>query len=406
MSSYAKYYAQTEALALPRRMADTASRMLLQIDPPGLPNPFARMMAGMADGFVRGGTTHFRPPFGIDAVPVGNRMLAVTEETVDRRAFGGLLHFRKEDAPRQPKLLIVAPMSGHYATLLRGTVRAALPDHDVYITDWGNARDVPLARGQFELDDYVEYIMRWLEVMGGRSHVLAVCQPTVAVLAAVALMAEDGNRAQPRSMTLMAGPMDTRISPTKVNMLACSKPIEWFEKELIQTVPWPLPGHGRRVYPGHTQVTAFVMMNLQRHIAAQMNHVRNMVRGAWDAAENHRTFYDEYLAVMDLPAEFYLQTVERVFQLHELPRGEMRYRGRRVKPSAIRHTFLLTVEGELDDICAIGQTMAALDMCSGLKPSMKRHHLQLGVGHYGVFSGRRWTNEIYPLVREVVGMTS
>ncbi|GAN78405.1 polyhydroxyalkanoate depolymerase [Acidisphaera rubrifaciens] len=406
MIRYDVYYALTEALDLPRRMADSMSRMLRQMNGVETSHPWLRATAGLLDVMAIGGTTHRRPPYGIDAVPVGNRTLPVIEEAVDVRPFGTLLRFRKTDAPVQPKLLIVAPMSGHYATLLRGTVRTALADHDVYVTDWHNARDVPVAAGRFGLDDYVGYLIAWLEAMGGRNHVLGVCQPTVAVLAAGAVMAQARHPSQPRSMTLMAGPIDARVSPTRVNDLASSRPIAWFERELIQTVPWPLAGHGRRVYPGHTQVTAFMLMNLHRHVAAQYGQVSNMVRGDWRAAAAHRTFYDEYLAVMDLPAEFYLETVARVFQTYDLARGALTYRGQTVDPGAIRHTFVFTVEGELDDICAIGQTSAALDLCTGLRPSMKRHHLQLGVGHYGVFSGRRWTGEVYPLVREVIAATS
>ena len=406
MIRYDAYYAQTEAMDLSRRMADTMGRMLRQMGGAPASHPWLRATAGMLDVFAIGGTTHRRPPYGIDAVAVGNRTLPVVEEAVDVRPFGTLLRFRKPDAPVQPKLLIVAPMSGHYATLLRGTVLAALADHDVYVTDWHNARDVPVAAGRFGLDDYVAYLIVWLEAMGGRNHILGVCQPTVAVLAAAAVMAQARHSSQPRSMTLMAGPIDARVSPTRVNDLASSRPITWFERELIQTVPWPLAGHGRRVYPGHTQVTAFMMMNLHRHVAAQFGQVSNMVRGDWRAAAAHRAFYDEYLAVMDLPAEFYLETVARVFQTCDLARGALTFRGQTVDPGAIRHTFVFTVEGELDDICAIGQTSAALDLCTGLRPSMKRHHLQLGVGHYGVFSGRRWTGEVYPLVREVIAATS
>jgi len=365
-----------------------------------------RTAAGLCGVAGLVGTTHARPDYGIRSVMVGNRETEVVEEVADRRPFGNLLRFAKPDAPAQPKVLVAAPMSGHFATLLRATIRTMLGDHDVYITDWGNARDVPLSAGRFGFAEYVAYVIGWLEKMGGRNHVLAVCQPAVAVLAAVALMGEDTNHALPRSMTLMAGPVDSRISPTKVNDLAQSRTIEWFEEKLIETVPWPLAGAGRRVYPGVTQVAAFMSMNLHRHIAAQFTHVRNHIRGEWAAADAHRTFYDEYLAVMDLPAEFYLETVEQVFQKHHLPRGVMMCRGRQIDLNAIRRTFLFTVEGEQDDICAIGQTQAVLDLCTGLSQSLKRQHLQTGVGHYGVFSGRRWTQEVYPLVREVIGATT
>jgi poly(3-hydroxybutyrate) depolymerase len=350
----------------------------------------------------RVGLTHTRPPWGIDTVRVGRRDVAVREEATDVMPFGTLLHFAKDSTVRQPKILVVAPMSGHFATLLRGTVQVLLQDHDVYITDWHNARSIPVKDGVFGFDDYTDHVIRFLEVMGPGSHVIAVCQPAVAVLAAVAVMAQSNNRAQPRSMTLMAGPIDTRLSPTKVNELAKQHPIDWFERNLIGQVPFRHRGAQRRVYPGFLQLTAFVSMNLDRHARAHLDQFKNLVRGDGDSIAAHRKFYDEYLAVMDLPAEFFLETVKKVFQDHDLPRGVLTYRHRRVEPAAIRRTALFTVEGELDDICAIGQTMAALDLCTGLKPSMKRHHLQVGAGHYGVFNGRRWANEIYPQVREHV----
>jgi poly(3-hydroxybutyrate) depolymerase len=298
--------------------------------------------------------------------------------------------------------MLVAPMSGHFATLLRQTVRTMLPDHDLYITDWKNARDIPPSDGIFGFDSYVEHLIRFQRVMGPGAHIVAVCQPTVAALAATAIMAEERDPAQPRSLTLMAGPIDTRVNPTKVNMLARSQPIEWFEKELIATVPWRFAGAGRKVYPGFVQLTAFMTMNLERHINAHIAQFRALAGGEMEAAETHRRFYDEYCAVMDLPAEFFLETVQRIFQEDHLPLGKLSFNGAPVSPAAIRRTALLTVEGERDDICAIGQTMAALDLCSGVRVDMKSHHLQSGVGHYGVFSGRRWEREVYPKVRQVI----
>ena len=403
---YLSHYWRTEATASLRRAAASLSRVLLQYDTDQLANPWLRSWAGLADVAALCGTTHVRPSYEIPSVPVGNRQAEVEEEVVSTLPFGRLLRFAKPDVPPQPKVLVVAPMSGHFATLLRGTVRTMLSDHEVYVTDWANARDVPLSEGKFGFSEYVAYVIHWLERMGGRNHILAVCQPSVAVLAAVAIMGEDMNRSLPRSMTLMAGPIDTRIAPTAVNHLAKSKPIEWFERELIQTVPWPLQGAGRRVYPGHTQVMAFMSMNLHRHMAAQFTHVRNFLRGEWQSATAHRVFYDEYLAVMDLPAEFYLETVKHVFQTHDLPLGRLHCGEREINLDAVRHTFVFTVEGEQDDICAVGQTAAALDLCSGLKPSLKRQHLQTGVGHYGVFNGRRWAQEVYPMVREVIAATT
>jgi len=398
---YDLYQAQIATLDPSRRFARFAARMLGSMDA-GPAALALRQAAAVYESFGHATTTHDRPPFGIDSVQVGNRDYAVVEEQAATTPFANLLHFRKPDAPEQPRLLVVAPMSGHFATLLRGTVRTLLQDHDVYITDWKNAREVSLRDGVFGLDDFTTHVIDFLEIIGPGSHVLAVCQPAVSVLAAAAIMAAADNPAQPRSITLMAGPIDTRISPTKVNKLAQSKPIEWFEKKLINTVPWPLPGAGRRVYPGFVQLSAFMSMNLERHINAHMTQFRSLVGGDQAGAAAHRRFYDEYLAVMDLHAEFFLETVRTVFQEHALPLGQLTYRGEKVDPAAIRRTFVFTVEGELDDICSIGQTLAALDLCAKLRPSMKRHHLQTGVGHYGVFNGRRWNNEIYPLVREVI----
>ncbi|MDB5416025.1 MAG: polyhydroxyalkanoate depolymerase, partial [Rubritepida sp.] len=301
-----------------------------------------------------------------------------------------------------PRVLVVAPMSGHFATLLRGTVQVLLQDHDVYITDWHNARDVPLEAGRFGLDEFTEHVIHFLEAVGPGAHVLAVCQPVVAVLSAVALMAEDRNKASPRSMTLMAGPIDARQHPTKVNELAGSKDIGWFESNLIASVPSRYKGGGRRVYPGALQLSAFMSMNLDRHVKAHRDQFWAIFNGDAAKAAQHRRFYDEYLAVMDLPAEFFLETVKTIFQDHSLARGELTWRGRPVRPEAIRRTAVMTVEGEKDDICGIGQTMAALDLCRSLPVTMRRHHLQTGVGHYGVFSGRRFAQAIYPRVREMI----
>ncbi len=367
-----------------------------------------RRASAAMEVFSRLRLTHARPAYGIRSVMSGERELAVTEEKVLTLPFGTLLRFRKEEAPGQagqppqPSVLLVAPLSGHFATLLRDTARTLLQDHDVYITDWHNARDVPLRHGPFGLDDYIEHLMRFLRAIGPDAHVVAVCQPCVAALAATALMAEDSDPAQPRSLTLMAGPVDCRVNPTSVNQLATSKPIEWFEKNLISHVPLPHAGYMRRVYPGFVQLGAFLSMNLERHKKSFLDLYQHLVEGDMDKANAIRLFYDEYFAVNDLPAEFYLETVEKVFQTYDLARGELRYRGRLVNPAAIRRTSLMTVEGERDDICAIGQTVAAHDLCTGIRPYRKTHHVQTGVGHYGVFSGRRWNQQIYPRVREMI----
>ncbi len=364
-----------------------------------------RKLSASMEVFSRMRLTHSRPPYGISSVKVGERELAVTEETTLSMPFGTLLRFKKEEAgdrPHQPAVLLVAPLSGHFATLLRETVRTLLQDHDVYITDWHNARDVSLRDGAFGLDDYIDYMIRFTQAIGPGTHVVAVCQPCVAALAAAALMAEDDDPAQPRSLTLMAGPVDCRVNPTGVNTLATSKPIEWFEQNLISHVPLPHAGHMRRVYPGFVQLSAFLSMNLERHNKAFQDLYQHLVDGDVDKANVIRVFYEEYLAVNDLPAEFYLETVEKVFQTYDLARGKLSYRGRIVNPAAIRRTALMTVEGERDDICAVGQTVAAQDLCSSIRPFMKTHHVQTGVGHYGVFSGRKWNQQIYPRVREMI----
>jgi polyhydroxyalkanoate depolymerase len=299
-------------------------------------------------------------------------------------------------------VLLVAPLSGHFATLLRATVRTMLPDHDVFITDWHNSRDVPLIAGRFGVDEYVDHLIKFLEVIGPPSHLLAVCQPCVAALSAVAVMAQTGNAAQPRSMTLMAGPIDTRVNPTTVNHLAKKRDIAWFERTLTAMVPMRYPGAFRHVYPGFVQLTAFMSMNIERHVKAHRDLYENLRNGETEKAAVTKAFYDEYFAVLDLAAEFYLETVRLIFQEHALPLGKLPYRGKPIDPAAIRRTMLLTVEGERDDICAVGQTVAAHDMCSKLRPYLKRHHMQAGVGHYGVFSGKRWENQVYPIVKNVI----
>jgi polyhydroxyalkanoate depolymerase len=365
-------------------------------------NTVLRNLTAAYELMARAGLTHQRPPFDIKSITVGNREVAVHEEATLKTPFGTLLHFKKDIAQTQPRVLLIAPLSGHFATLLRSTVRTMLPEHDVYITDWHNAREVPTSQGRFGFDDYVDHLIRFLEAMGGGAHMLAVCQPCVAALAAAAVMAQSGNPAQPRSMTLMAGPIDCRVNPTKVNELAVSKPIEWFEQHLIARVPFRYDGAFRRVYPGFVQLAAFMSMNIDRHLKAHRELYDNLVKGEHAKAKATKDFYDEYFAVLDLTAEFYLETVRLVFQDYALPRGTLTFRGEKVEPKAIRRTMLLTVEGEKDDICAIGQTVAAHDLCTGLRPYLKRHHMQPGVGHYGVFSGRKWEAQIYPLVKNVI----
>ncbi len=334
-------------------------------------------------------------------------MVPVTEEVVDATPFASLLRFRKETDAEQPRVLIVAPMSGHFATLLKATVKTMLSHHDVYITDWRNIRDVPLAEGEFGFDAYVDHVIRFLRAMGPGAHVVAVCQPCVAVLAAAAIMAEEGDAAQPRSMTLMAGPIDTRVNPTKVNDLAKIEADRVVRKKPASPrFRHPTKARGRKVYPGFMQLAAFVSMNPDRHMQSFKDMAQAHADNDMTKFHQIKAFYDEYFAVMDLPAEFYMPTVKGVFQDHLLPLGKLEVHGRPVKPAAIRRTALLTVEGERDDICGLGQTLAAQDLCTGLRQYMKPHHVQTGVGHYGTFSGRRWNNEIYPKLREIIEMTN
>lgn len=399
---YDMYQAQADLLTPLRRAAQHASSLLRAAMPSAPYGLSFRHFNAALEVFGQSGVSHQHPGYQIDSVPVGNELVAVTEDVAESTPFGDLLHFRKETTRAQPKLLLVAPLSGHFSTLLRHTIQVLLRDHDVYVTDWKNARDIPVSAGEFGFDDYVAHIIRFMEVLGPHAHVVGVCQPTVAVLAACAVMAQTNNPATPRSMTLMAGPIDTRQSPTKVNLLAESKDIAWFEQNLIGVVPWRYQGAGRRVYPGFMQLSAFVSMNLDRHINAHMRQYRNVAADDAAASQSHRDFYDEYLAVMDLTAEFFLETVDKIFMQHQLPKGELTYKGVKVDPGAIKNTFVLTIEGERDDICGLGQTSAALDLCANLPASLKRNHLQMGVGHYGVFSGRRWESEIYPVIRDMV----
>jgi poly(3-hydroxybutyrate) depolymerase len=395
--------AMQEELAAPfRRMAIASARMLLDAAGDAPQNFPARYLAGALDVVGRAAVLHHRPAFGFTTALVGNSNVAVRQEVVASTPFATLLRFVKEGTEGQPKVLVTAPMSGHFATLLRGTVETMLPDFDVHVTDWHNPRDVPLSDGEFGFDDYVTHIIDFLRKMGPGSHVLAVCQPSVPVLAAAAIMAEDRDRAQPRSMTLMAGPIDTRIAPTKVNEFAAKKDMAWFEKNLIQKVPRQFAGAGRRVYPGATQLSAFMAMNIGRHIGGHVGQIKNVATADAAATEAHRHFYEEYFSVMDLSADFFLETVDRIFKRHELATGVLEYQGRRVRPELIRRCALMVVEGERDDICSVGQTMAALDLCSGIPVNMRHYHLQTGVGHYGVFNGRRWQTEIYPKVREMI----
>jgi poly(3-hydroxybutyrate) depolymerase len=403
---YYHLYEMNHAAMSPMRAAADATRLTFK-NPlnPISHTAFGRSVTAACEVFERATRRYAKPEFGLDSTQVGGVRVPVHEEIVWSRPFCNLVHFERElpdPSRRHPKLLIVAPMSGHYATLLRGTVEAMLPRHEVYITDWVDARQVPLAAGRFDLDDYIDYVIAMIHHLGPDTHVMAVCQPAVPVFAAVALMEEANDPLAPSSMVLMGGPIDTRVNPTAVNTMAQERGLEWFKRHVIMMVPWPLPGFLRPVYPGFLQLGGFMGMNLDRHILAHREFYDHLVQGDGDSAGKHRDFYDEYLAVMDLTAEFYLDTVEKVFIRHALPKGELTYRGRRVDPSAIRRTALLTIEGERDDISGVGQTEAAHRLAANLPDDKRYHYLQVGVGHYGVFNGSRYRSEIAPRISDFV----
>lgn len=399
------------AVLAPWRIAAKATHAAFQHPfSPASYTSMGRAIAAGAELFERTTRLFKKPHFGLATTKILGHEVVVKEEIVAHKPFCNLLHFKRhsenEDVAKRlaqsPTVLIVAPMSGHHATLLRGTVEAMLPENDVYITDWIDARLVPLASGKFDLEDYITYLMDFIRFLGSETHLMAVCQPAVPVLCAVALLADMNDPAQPRSMTLMGGPIDTRKAKTIVTELAAKKPLEWFKNTVIQSIPFYHPGAHRLVYPGFIQLNGFISMNIERHIGEHFKLFENLVKGDGDTAELHRKFYDEYLSVMDVTAEFYLQTVERVFQNHDLPDGKFMWHGRVVKPAAITKTALLTIEGELDDISAPGQTTPAHDLCTGLPASMKKAHLEIGVGHYGIFNGRKWRGNIQPLVQDFI----
>ena len=394
------WYELGRAAFRPARAAADSCRLFFNPLNPLTHTPIGRSAVAACEVFERATRRYGKPAFGLTQTRVRGRRVRVTEEIVWQTPFCRLVHFRRDldpnQAARDPRLLLVAPMSGHFATLLRGTVETFLPDHDVYITDWQNARDVPLLAGSFDLDDYIETMIAIFRFLQGDVHVFAVCQPAVPVLAATALMEADDDANVPLSLILAGGPVDTRINQTVVNQLAERRGTDWFRRTVVTNVPWPNPGHGRMVYPGFLQLSGFMTMNLDRHIEAQKQMFGHLVRGDGDSAEKHREFYDEYLAVMDLTAEFYLQTVDTVFVRHLLPRGLMRHRGRRIDLAAIRRPALMTVEGEKDDITGTGQCWAALDLCTGIAEQKKRHFACPRVGHYGIFNGSRFRAQIAP----------
>jgi poly(3-hydroxybutyrate) depolymerase len=401
-------YEMTHAAISPMRAAARVSREVMR----NPLNPMAetygsRAVSAALEMFINATRRYGKPEFEIETTVVDGRDTPVMEEVVWSSPFCNLLHFRRDTdaaaARRDQKVLMIAPMSGHYATLLRGTVEAMLPEHDVFITDWVDAREIPLAMGEFDLDDYADHLIemiRHLSSDGERIAVMAVCQPGVPAMVAASLMAMDEDPLRPASLVLMGSPIDTARNPKQPNELASRRPLSWFENNVVVRVPWPNRGVMRRVYPGFLQLSSFLAMNLDRHVDAHLNQFQNLVRGDGDGADQHRRFYDEYLAVMDLTGEFYLQTIERVFQRRLLATGEYRHRGRPVEPAAIRDIALMTIEGEKDDITGFGQTEAAHDLTTGLPDPSRVHYVAHGVGHYGVFNGSKWRNLIQPEVRE------
>lgn len=400
-------YEMAHVMMAPLRMFNRA--MKIGLDMPL--NPFAatlpvRALSAACGVFESLTRRYGKPDFAIESVNIDGTDVAVRERIVERRTFCNLLHFERR--PHQglplpgPPVLVIAPLSGHYATLLRGTVRELLAHHDVYITDWVDARDVPLHEGDFDLDDFIDYVRDFITAVGPRAHVVAVCQPSVPALAATALMAADDDPSTPASLTLMGGPIDTRVNPTAVNRLAEQRSLAWFEANIIARVPFPNAGFMRKVYPGFLQLTGFMSMNLERHASAHVDLFHNLIKGDEDSVRHHNEFYEEYLAVMDLPATFYLETIDRVFMRHDLPEGTFRHRGRLVDCAAIRDTALLTIEGERDDICGVGQTSAAHLLCQSIPDEMRKAHVHPGVGHYGVFNGSRFRREIRPFITDWV----
>lgn len=364
---------------------------------------FGRKMAASCSLLERMTRRFSKPDFNIDDIEIDGKIYKVREKALRRRTFCRLLNFEKKGfSKKQEKLLLVAPMSGHYATLLRGTVRGLLPYYDIYITDWSNSQDVPMTKGKFDLDDYIDYVINFIEIMGESSNVVAVCQPAVPVLAAVSIMSSKKNKKVPKSMVLMGGPIDTRKNPTKVNKLAEVKSLDWFKNTVVSRVPMNYDGFMRPVYPGFVQLSGFMTMNLEKHVEAHNNLFDHLVEGDGESIDVHKKFYNEYLSVMDIPAEFYLQTVKTVFKDHSLPKGEMVSRGRKIILSDINKTALLTIEGERDDISGRGQTKAALNLCSSIPNDKKKHFEVKGAGHYGIFNGRKFLNNVVPQVRNFI----
>jgi poly(3-hydroxybutyrate) depolymerase len=397
---YNGYEMQRSLLAGASALANMSAEWLQNPINPFSYNSFAPVFASGLEVFAHASAPRGKPDFGLTETVMAGKKVAVREEIVLRKPFGQLKRFVRKGVKGGPRLLIVAPMSGHYATLLRGTVERMLPDHDVYITDWRDAKLVPLDQGSFSLDDYIDYLIEFMETIGPGAHMLAVCQPSVPAYAAACLMSEDNHPCRPRTLTMMGGPVDTRKAPTDVNTVATQRPLAWFQNNVILTVPMLYPGAGRRVYPGFLQLTGFMAMNLGNHLVSHWQMFKQLVDGDEESADATKSFYEEYRSVCDMDAEFYLQTIDVVFQRHLLPKGEMTHRGRKVDPAAIKDIGLLAIEGERDDISGLGQTKAALTLATELDTDRKKYLMAKSVGHYGIFNGRRWREQIAPVVDE------
>ncbi|MBL4895103.1 MAG: polyhydroxyalkanoate depolymerase [Emcibacter sp.] len=399
---YHMYELQHSLFAPARYMVDMTQQALSDPLNPMSRMPGAKQISAACDVMEQVTRRYGKPKFGLKETIIAGEAVSIQEENILEQPFCSLKYFKRDIKNDDPKLLIVAPMSGHYATLLRGTVEAMLPDHKVYITDWNDARDVPLYKGNFNLDDYIDYVIEMIEILGPNVHILAVCQPSVPVLAAISIMSAEDNPCVPASMTLMGGPIDTRECPTEVNKLSADRSLDWFKQHVTHHVPWPNKGCMRIVYPGFLQLSAFLNMNMEDHVEAHKKMFDHLVDGDDESADKHRLFYEEYLSVMDLSAEYFLQTVDIVFQKHLLPKGEWVSKGRPVDTSAITKCALMTVEGELDDISGIGQTKSAHKICPNIPEDMKSHYEQKKVGHYGIFNGSKWRKKIAPKVKDFI----
>lgn len=399
---YTAYEWQRRLTAPARTTSAIMTRALAGLPAPLADLPGTRRVRAACQIMASAHPTHVRPDWGIDEAVVDGAVAKTEVRAALSTPFATLVHFSKPAVSGQPRVLVVGPMSGHFATLLRPTVRTLLADHDVYVMDWNNARDIPAAEGRFGLDEYVDHVLQALRHLGPDTHVLAVCQPAPLVLTAVSVLAAAGEHAQPKSLSLIAGPIDTRVNPSRINTAASRRPLSFYERSLTARVPARYAGAGRPVYPGVAQLAAFISLNARRHLGAYAQQYRALIAGDEETAARIRDFYDEYGAVMDIPAEFYVETLQRIFMEHHLPRGTSTWRGQRVDPSAIRETALLTVEGAEDDMCPPGQTEAAHQLCTGIPPERRHHHVQKGVGHYGVFAGSRWETDIYPVIRRFI----